>query len=77
MRELEEKEGAESTSERDKSARKSGGYVRVNVIKGRDRRRGERERDKEECWPGGGEQAGWRGRNVAGGDGGGGGGGKR
>lgn len=44
--ELGEKEGAESTSERDKSARKSGGYVRVSVIKGRDRRRGERERDK-------------------------------
>lgn len=37
MRELEEKEGTESTSERDKSTRKSGGYVRVNVIKGRDR----------------------------------------
>lgn len=44
--ELGEKEGAESTSERDKSARKSGGYVVVSVIKGQDRRRGERERDK-------------------------------
>lgn len=45
-RELGEKERTESTSERDKSARKSGGYVRGNVIQRRDRRRGERERDK-------------------------------
>jgi len=42
-----DREGAESTSDRDKSTRKSERYVRVSVIKGRDMRRGKRERDKK------------------------------
>lgn len=68
-KELGEKEGAERARPSEIRAQEraeAGGYVRVNAIKGRDRRGDERERDKRtDGWWWGSSGMRWRGRSAA------------